>query len=291
MENKTKKCSSKDHSEIDSSTYCVICKVYMCNKCENFHSKLCQTHKIYNINQNNEEIFTGLCKEENHSIKLKYFCKNHNKLCCAACLSKIKDMEYGQHKDCDVCIIEEIKFEKKDKLKDNIKYLNDLSNTIHKSIENLNKLYEKMKEDKEKLKLEIQKIFTKLRNELNEREDKLLLDVDEKFNELYFKEEFLKETEKLPNRIKTSLEQGNIKEEDWNNEDKLFIVISKCTNIEDNIKQVKQINEKINKCSEINNEIKFKPNINEIDDNIKFIKEFGNIYCNQKNLNIELNIK
>ena len=122
---------------------------------------------------------------------------------------------------------------------------------------------------------------------MNEREDKLLSDVDEKFNELYFKEEFLKETEKLPNRIKTSLEQGNIKEEDWNNEDKLFIVISKCTNIEDNIKQVKQINEKINKCSEINNEVKFKPNINEIDDNIKFIKEFGNIYCNQKNLNIE----
>ena len=184
MENKIKKCSSKDHSEIDSSTYCNICKVYMCNKCENFHSKLFQTHKIYGVNQNNEEIFTGLCKEENHSIKLKYFCKNHNKLCCAACLSKIKDMEYGQHKDCDVCIIEEIKFEKKDKLKDNIKYLNDLSNTINKSIENLNKLYEKMKEDKEKLKLEIQKIFTKLRNELNEREDKLLLDVDEKFNEL-----------------------------------------------------------------------------------------------------------
>ena len=42
-----------------------------------------------------------------------------------------------------------------------------------------------MKEDKEKLKIGIQKNFTKLRNELNDKEDKILNEVDEKFNELY----------------------------------------------------------------------------------------------------------
>ena len=35
---------------------------------------------------------------------------------------------------------------------------------------------------KEKLKLDIQKIFTKLRSILNDREDKLLLDIDKKYN-------------------------------------------------------------------------------------------------------------
>ena len=28
-------------------------------------------------------------------MELEYFCKTHNKLCCAACLSKIKDEKMG----------------------------------------------------------------------------------------------------------------------------------------------------------------------------------------------------
>ena len=35
-----KNCSSKDHSEAKAITYCIECKIYMCNKCESFHSKL-----------------------------------------------------------------------------------------------------------------------------------------------------------------------------------------------------------------------------------------------------------
>jgi hypothetical protein len=34
------------------------------------------------------ELFTGLCDE--HIIELKYFCNNHNSLCCSECLVKIK---------------------------------------------------------------------------------------------------------------------------------------------------------------------------------------------------------
>mgnify|MGYP006989009017 FL=1 len=56
------------------------------------------------------------CKVENHSDKLKYFCKTHNVLCCVACISKIKDDENGQHKDCNICLIDEIKDTKKNKL-------------------------------------------------------------------------------------------------------------------------------------------------------------------------------
>ena len=43
MEEKNiKKCSSKKHKEIDAIYYCLECRVYMCNKCENFHCDLSQ---------------------------------------------------------------------------------------------------------------------------------------------------------------------------------------------------------------------------------------------------------
>ena len=65
-----------------------------------------------------------------------------------------------------------------------------------------------MNENKENLKLKIQKIFTKIRNSLNEREDKLQLEIDEKFNRDYFNENIMIESKKLPNKIKMSLEKG-----------------------------------------------------------------------------------
>ena len=69
------------------------------------------------------EIFKNICKEENHPNKLEYYCKNHNELCCANCITKIKGKGNGQHKDCEVYFIENIKEERKNKLKENIKYL------------------------------------------------------------------------------------------------------------------------------------------------------------------------
>ena len=36
------------------------------------------------------------------------------------------------------------------------------------------------------MKINIQKIFTKIRNEINNKEDELLLEVDKQFNEIYF---------------------------------------------------------------------------------------------------------
>jgi hypothetical protein len=87
----------------------------MCNKCQILHSELFDTeiHKIININKDTGELFTGFCNEEGHKNKLEYYCKNHNILCCAACLSKIKGKGYGQHFNCNVCLVEEIIEEKK----------------------------------------------------------------------------------------------------------------------------------------------------------------------------------
>ena len=181
MEDHIKKCSFKDHKETKAIFYCIQCKVYMCNKCENFHSKLCENHQIFNI-EKDIDVFLGICKEENHQIKLEYFCKSHNQLCCGACIAKIKKNQNGKHKDCDVCLIEEIKDEKKNKIKENINYLKDISNNLQKSLDLLKTIFEKITKDKEELKIKIQKIFTKVRNEINNREDELLLEVDKKYN-------------------------------------------------------------------------------------------------------------
>ena len=192
MEKQKIKCSAKGHEEMYAKIYCGICKIYFCNKCENFHSKLFSNHQIINLENNDKEIFTGFCKEKEHLMKLEYFCKSHNQLCYAACLCKLKKNQNAKHKDCDVCFIEDIKDEKMNKIKENIKSLKELSNTLKDSLDNLKKFTMKINEKKEEIKLKIQKIFTQIRNEINNREEELLLEVDKKFEESYFKEEIIK---------------------------------------------------------------------------------------------------
>ena len=65
-------------------------------------------HKTIKLNEM-KEIFIDKCKEENHKDKLEFYCKEHNTLCCTACITKIKEKGYGQHSDCNVSLIEKIK--------------------------------------------------------------------------------------------------------------------------------------------------------------------------------------
>ena len=151
MENQIK-CFTEEHKDIAAISYCSECRIYICSKCENIHSSFFKTHHSYKINKG-EEMFTGYCKEKYHPVKLEFFCKNHNKLCCAACLCKLNEKGVGQHKDCDVCIIEKIKEEKKNKLKENIKCLEDLQNKFNESIESLKQVFKNIEKDKDDLKL------------------------------------------------------------------------------------------------------------------------------------------
>ena len=219
----------------------------MCNKCEKIHSKMCKHHHWYNLEQNLNDIFTGFCKETNHLEKLEYFCKDHNILCCASCIAKIKGKGKGEHKDCNICFIEDIKDEKKSKLNDNIKSLENLSKTLNESINKLKEIIEIINKNKEELKLKVQKIFTKIRNELNDREDKLLLDIDKIYDEKFLKEDIIKESEKLPNKIKLSLEKGKKIDNNWEDENKINSLINDCVNIENNIKEINVVNESIKK--------------------------------------------
>ena len=222
MEQK-QKCSIKAHKDSDAIKYCEQCKIFMCNKCLNYHKELFENHQLINLNKNNNEIFIDLCKKVGHEKKFEFFCKNHNELCCIGCITKIQEKGYGQHRDCDICTIENIKEEKKNKLNENIKSLQELTNDLEKNIDNLKLILEKINKNKEELKLNVQKIFTKIRKVINEREDELLLDIDNKFNDNFCGDDIIEESIKLPNKIKKYFEKEKLLDNDWNNINKLII--------------------------------------------------------------------
>ena len=137
----SKKCSSSEHLEVDAVKYCKECHLFMCNKCDSYHSKLFKEHNQQIIISNkNEEFFINICKERNHKEDLEFYCKNHNVLCCGLCLCKIKTEGKGQHSNCEVVLIEDIKKEKIDNLQNNIKELEKISKTFKDSLEKLKNL-------------------------------------------------------------------------------------------------------------------------------------------------------
>ena len=272
-----KNCSLEDHKEIEANIYCPECQIYMCKKCENIHNTLFKNHHAYNTDKNNEEIFTGFCKEKNHHIELKYYCKNHNTLCCAACIAKINKIGDGQHNNCDVCIIQEIKEEKRNKFKDNEEKLKQLNDKLKDSLIELKDLFEKIEKDKDELKLHVQKIFTRIRTVLNEREDELLNEIDKYFNNHFFDENVLKEGEKLPNKIKNSLKRVNSMDKEWDDIN-LNKYINNCIMIENDIEKINLINQQINKClGNDTSQIIFFPNEDNINIFLAKIKSFGKI--------------
>ena len=262
MKEDIKKCSSKKHENLDAVFYCQNCNIYLCNKCQITHSDWFENHNIFDLNKDKEDVFTGYCQEKSHSNILEYFCKTHNKLCCAACISKIKNETNGQHSDCDVCAIEQIKEEKRNNLEYNIKELEELFQGLDKTLISLEEINKGINEDKENLKKEVQKIFTAIRNELNKREDKILLEIDEKFGEKFLKEDFIKESKKLPNKVKNSLEKGKIieKEKKWEkSNDNLVLMINECINIENNISKIEKIKSEIEAFNLNKDKLKFFP--------------------------------
>ena len=162
-------------------------------------------------------------------------------------------------------------------MKENIKYLEEYENKIENSIEELKKLLEKINKDKEDLKLNIQKIFTKMRNILNNREDELLIEVENKFNEIYFKEEIIKNSETIPKKIKKFLDIGKKIDNEWNENNKLRYLINDCINLENNIKIREEINNKIENHKNINHKFTFTPLDTEINDFSNKLKKFGSV--------------
>ena len=68
----------------------------------------------------------------------------------------------------------------------------------------------------------------------------MLLKVDNLYNNNYFNEDIIKKGEKLPKKIKSSLERGKLLDKEWDNNN-LISYINDCINIEINIKDINSI--------------------------------------------------
>ena len=204
MEIQINKCSLEEHSDINANIYCTNCEKIMCDKCEAEHSKSFQNHQIIILNEPNETSTNEFCKEEkHHNFELNYYCKTHDVLCCAACISKIKGEKKGEHVNCLRYGVNTIKEEKKSKIKENIKLLEELSSKFNESFNGIKKMCEKINEKKQKLKTKIQDIFTILKDALNNRENELLLNVDKEYDNLLC----IENLEKIPVQINLYLEK------------------------------------------------------------------------------------
>ena len=269
------KCSFKKHEQINAKVFCQECCIYMCNKCQNHHCELFDFHHIYNLDKDINDLFTGFCKEKQHNKELNYYCKNHNVLCCAVCLCKIEDNGYGLHKNCEVCTLKEINEEKREKLKQNIKWLEDININVEKSMNDLKLMLDNINKEKEKLIFSVQEIFTKLRNEINKREDELLMEIDEKYKNINSDENMEKQNEKLPKTIKDLIEKGKLIEKDWD-KNNLNSTINDCIKIEKKLIGIKNINDNL-KAYQKNQNIKFIFNLNDnnIKDILEMISSFG----------------
>ena len=169
------------------------------------------------------------------------------------------------------------------KLIENIKKLEELSKDFQESIDKLKVIFETINESKETIKNDIQKVFTQLRNELNNREDEILLEVENKYNELYFTQDIIKSGEKLPRTIKSSLEKGKLIEKEDNNN--LSSFMNDCIVIENNIKDIIIINDNIKKCNNSKDiKIKFIPEEEGVNNFIENIKKFGELIIIDKKI-------
>ena len=185
-------------------------------------------------------------------------------------------------------MIEKIAEEKINKLEDNIKYLEDISLKVTNSINELKKIINKIDENNQELKIKVSKIFTKLRNAINDREDKLLPDIDQIFNESFFDEKIVKQSEKLPKKIKEYLDKGKkLEKEKGDGVKKLNIFINDCIDIENSITMIKKMEHNIKKCNTENVNIVFWPKDEiEINQIITKIENFGEIVKENKILYI-----
>ena len=266
---RNKKCSSKNHREIDAIKYCQECNIYMCYQCLKNHSQLFDEHKLINLSQES-------CQGDIHLLQLKYFCENHNKLCCDSCINKVN----GYHKNCEIYEIEEIKEVKRYNFFKNMQKLDNLSKFYLKSLNELQSNFDKFN-NKDDLKENIKNIFTEIKNELDQREKEILIEVDSLFEYLLLKEN--QKYEKIPKIIKELLNKSKIMIDLLNDERYLAKFINNCIYIEQNIKLIEEELKTMNDNNTLNNNnniYKFHPDIKTLKKFLSKIKTFGYIYTN-----------
>ena len=209
--------------------YCEDCKVFTCNKCQKIHFKLCEKHHLYILDDEDE----------------------------------------FEDKDSDINSVKENEDGDKDILENNIKKLDKLLNKF-KTIINENKsLNERMNEKKEFLKLRIKTMFKDIKNILSEKENLILLELDNKY---YYNEELINNREKFYNKIKTNMEEGNLIDKLWDEKDKIGSFTNCYHIIYKMIQEIKNMNENI--IEKLNLNLRDK----KINKFVKIVNDFGDIF-------------
>ena len=220
----------------------------------------------------------GICGEQNHFEKLEFYCKTHNKLCCSSCIIKIQKKGKGRHSNCEICVIEEIRDKKKENLNNNLSYLKNLSKTFEQSIIGLKQVFDEIQKDKDNLKIEIQNLFTKIRNKINEKEEELFSEIDKQCDNYLFNENVFKKSEKIPIKIKMSIEKGEeTLKSNWSDDNILSKLLNNCIIIENNLNDINNINFNIKKIKSNNIKLKLNLQKKDIDNFINSINDFGKI--------------
>ena len=275
------KCYYNEHSEQTATNFCFKCNKFLCETCSTSHCDLNPKHNLFSVDKDLNLNFTGYCNEGNHPNKLDYYCSTHNNLCCAACLCKIKDRGDGQHTECKVCHIDQIKGEKKRKLNDNLKLLKKFSLNMKKILKDIRTFYEHINPIKEDIIMNIKNIFHNFRILLDNREKELLYEVEEVYSKNFFSDNFLKESNKFPTKIKYNIDKGKNVLDKWEEAEekgKINLLINDCINIEKNIKELNDIKDKIASLNS-KSKMQFCTQDNDIEIISKKIKNLGKVVC------------
>ena len=64
MEVEAQKCSNEEHIEIDAISYCNLCKIYLCNKCQNYHYQLHKNHPAQILGKKGEVFSLDIAKKK-----------------------------------------------------------------------------------------------------------------------------------------------------------------------------------------------------------------------------------
>ena len=134
-------------------------------------------------------------------------------------------------------------------MSNNIKSLEKLYDLFQALLNDLKKAIQEIDDRKEEVKKDILQIFTGIRDELNKREDQLLKEVDQiyenKFNSKNI-DNIIKD-KKFSEKIKIYIDKGKIAEKDWNKINNKAILINDCINIENTIDKINNMNISIEK--------------------------------------------
>ena len=275
------KCYYNEHSEQTATNYCFKCNKFLCETCSTSHFDFNPKHNLFSVDKDLNLNFTGFCTEENHPNKLDYYCSTHNNLCCAACLCKINDKGDGQHAECKVCYIGDIKEEKKSKLIDNLKLLKKFSSNLKKMLKDIKIIFDRTNPIKEDIIMNIKNIFDNFRILLDNREKELLEEVENIYSKNFFDENFLKESDKFPTKIKYNLDKGKNVLDNWEEGErngKLNLLINDSINIEKNIQELQTIKDKINSLN-TRSKLQFCTYNDDIEVISEKIKNLGKVVC------------